>query len=88
MKKKSNFFEDSAGPEELKHLDGLLDELSDEELASLSLRVGIRFEDPKKATRRDYEITMSEADRETFYREYTKIIQERKQKANNRDHFS
>jgi hypothetical protein len=80
MKKKSNFFEDSAGPEELKHLDGLLDELTDEELASLSRRVGIKFLNPKKATRRDYEITMTESDREVFYREYAKIIQERKTK--------
>lgn len=80
MKKKSNFFEDSAGPEELKHLYGLLDELTDEELASLSRRVGIKFLNPKKATRRDYEITMTESDREVFYREYAKIIQERKVK--------
>ena len=77
--KQSNYFEDNAGPEELAHLQDLIDKLTDKELADLAKRVGIEFCPPgKEVSRENYEIVIDEADREDFYREYRKIIEARK----------
>lgn len=69
----------SAGPEEMRHLGDLLAVLSDDELIELTGRVGIRFTDgPNGLTREDYEGVIDEAARDDFYREYRKLLSERK----------
>ena len=73
--KQSNYFDGNAGPEELAHLQDLIDKLTDKELATLAKRVGIEFcSQDKEVSRENYEIVIDEADREDFYREYRKII--------------
>lgn len=80
--KQSNFFDGNAGPEELAHLQDLIDKLTDKELANLAKRVGIEFcPQGKKVSRENYEIVIDESDREDFYREYRKIIEARKSKS-------
>lgn len=75
----SNAFCGSAGPEEMQHLQDLIDELTDDELKELVRKVGIRFSvDDNKLRREDYEGVMDEANREDFYREYKKIIKSKK----------
>jgi len=73
--KQSNFFDGTAGPEELAHLQDLIEKLTDKELSNLTKKVGIKFSDPdKEISRQNCEIVIDEADREVFYREYRKII--------------
>ena len=79
LNKQSNYFDGNAGPEELAHLQDLIDKLTDKELANLAKRVGIEFCPPgKEVSRENYEIVIDEADREDFYREYREIIEARK----------
>lgn len=74
----SNAFCGSAGPEEMQHLQGLVDELADEELKKLVDKVGITFDvDESELDREAYEGVIDEADREDFYREYKNIIRSR-----------
>lgn len=82
LNNQSNFFEDNAGPEELAHLQDLIDKLTDKELKTLAKKVGIEFYPPpgKTTPRIDYENVIVESNREDFYREYRKIIETRKQK--------
>ncbi|MEI7819140.1 MAG: hypothetical protein WCI47_03410 [bacterium] len=69
----------SAGPEEMRHLETLLEILSDEELRTLVARVGITFtHGDEDLVRDDLEGVIDEAAREDFYREYTKLIESRK----------
>jgi len=84
-KKQSSFFEDNAGPEELAHLQDLIDKLTDKELADLAKKVGIKFYPPPGETisRLDYEMVIVESDREDFYREYRKIMEARKKTQKN-----
>lgn len=75
----ANAFCGSAGSEELKHLQGLLDELTDEEIQALVDAVGIKFGTPTHKIDRDtLEGVVDEANREDFYREYHKILRARK----------
>ncbi|MBU2592534.1 hypothetical protein KKD61_03690 [Patescibacteria group bacterium] len=76
----ANAFCGYTGPEEMHHLQDLINELTDNELKELVERVGIKFAIPneKALTREDYERVIDEADREDFYREYRKIIKVRK----------
>jgi hypothetical protein len=75
----ANIFETNAGPEELKHLQELLDELDDAELRKLVDRIGILFERPTEEIDRDtLEGVLDETDRETFYREYGNLLERRK----------
>lgn len=71
-----NAFCDNAGPEEFKHFHYLLDQLTDSEVAELTKRVGIKF-GGVKVGRVDNEGVLDEADREDFYREYHKLLEER-----------
>lgn len=74
-----NAFCGNAGPEEMRHLYELLDELAEEEIKLLVRQVGIEFlVDEDRLTRDDYIAVLDEAGREDFYREYRKIIQGRK----------
>lgn len=80
--KQSNYFDGNAGPEELAHLQDLIDKLTDEELKTLAKRVGIEFCPPgKEVSRENYEMVIDEADREDFYREYRNILLERRKKS-------
>lgn len=73
-----NAFCGYAGPEELRHLQDLIDKLTDKELKQLVNNVGIKFAaDENKLDREDYELVIDEADREVFYREYRSIIKTR-----------
>lgn len=72
-----NAFCGSAGPEEMGHLRDLIDELTDNELEILVENIGISFGGSEKLDREQYELVIDESDREVFYREYKKIIQER-----------
>lgn len=70
-----------AGPEEMQHLQDLIDELTDEELKQLVRRVGITFDlHDSPLDREVYESVIDEADREVFYREYRRIIKSRSKK--------
>lgn len=74
-----NAFCGNAGPEEIRHLRELLEKLTNKELKLLTKRVGIEFlANKNKPTRDDYISVLDEADREDFYREYRRIIKERK----------
>ncbi len=74
-----NAFCGNAGSEELKHLQRLLDELTDKEVQALVDAVGIKFDTPTHEIDRDtLEGVLDEADREDFYREYHKILDVRK----------
>lgn len=74
-----NAFCGSAGPEEMAHLQELIDKLSDNELKRLVAAVGINFEvNENTLTREDYEGVIDEAVKEDFYREYRNIIKSRK----------
>jgi hypothetical protein len=69
----------NAGPEEMAHLNDLIEKLTDDELKLLVKRIGIEFlVEEDKLNREDYERVIDEADREDFYREYKKIIELRK----------
>lgn len=83
----SNYFEDNAGPEELAHLQDLIEELTDKELETLAQRVGIKFYPPpgKTVPRIDYEMVIVESRREDFYREYRKILEARKRRVKNKN---
>jgi hypothetical protein len=68
-------FCDTAGPEEKKHLQFLLERLTDGEIAILVEAVGIHFKEPVADIDRDtLEGVLDEVDRETFYCEYMKIV--------------
>ena len=70
-----NAFCGNAGPEELKHFQDLLDNLTDTQVVMLIDAVSIRFGTPTKEISRDtLENVLDEADREDFYREYRKLI--------------
>ena len=69
-----NAFCGSAGPEELAHLHDLISVLSDKELKLLVEKVGIKFKVEDEIPREEYENVIDEADREVFYREYNKIL--------------
>ena len=70
-----NAFCGYAGPEEIQHLQELIDELTDDELKQLVNNVGISFAVKEDTLEReDYERVIDEADREVFYREYRSII--------------
>jgi len=71
----SNAFCGNAGPEEMRHLQELVDKLSNKELKQLVAAVGIKFLAGRNSLDRDnYERVIDEADREVFYREYRSII--------------
>lgn len=78
----ANSFCGSAGPEESRHMDELVEKLSDDELKLLVKKGGINFEvsekELKQLERDDYLGVVDEIDREGFYREYRKIIESRK----------
>lgn len=75
----ANAFCGNAGPEEMQHLNDLIDQLSDEELKYLVKKVGISFAASEDSLdREDYELVIDETDREDFYREYRGIINSRK----------
>jgi hypothetical protein len=75
----SNAFCGNAGPEEFKHLQWLLDDLTDDEIRVLVKAVGIRFADPLRDIDRDtLEGVLDEADREVFYREYHRLLDSRR----------
>lgn len=74
-----NAFCGYAGPEELQHLQDLIDKLTDDELKQLVNNIGLAFmANEDTLEREDYEGVITEADREDFYREYRKIIEMRK----------
>jgi len=76
-----NAFCGNAGPEEMNHLQSLLDILNDSEIAKLTDAVGIKFGGPTGDIDRDtLEGVLDEADREDFYREYQKLISKRNNK--------
>lgn len=78
----SNAFCGSAGPEEMKHMHGLVDKLNDGELKRLVKGCGIDFAvNEEDLTREDYEGIVDEADREDFYRVYETILNSRKEKS-------
>jgi hypothetical protein len=69
----------NAGPEEYKHLQSLLDELTDKEIQQLVDAVEINFGSPtSEIDRSTLEGVLDEAAREDFYREYHKILEARK----------
>lgn len=73
-----NTFYDNAGPEEMKHLKSLLVILNDTEIAMLTEAVGINFGKTfAEIDRGSIEGVLDEADREDFYREYKKLIDQR-----------
>lgn len=67
------FFETHAGPEELKHLYWLLDQLSEEQLHKLATKCGVSstYKDLDRETLSSW---IEETNRETFYREYHKLV--------------
>ena len=74
----ANAFCGNAGQEEMKHLQSLTNELTDEELKRLVEGCGINFAVSEDVlTREDYEGVIDEADREDFYRVYEAIINSR-----------
>lgn len=80
----SHAFCGSAGPEEMQHLQDLIDELTDDELKELVRKVGIRFSvDDRKLRREDYEGVINEAGREIFYKEYRKVMKVRQKNLTN-----
>ena len=68
----ANAFCGSAGPEEQKHIESLVDTLSDSELAQLAIQNGITTN--KELDRSFYEGAIDEIDREDFYRTYEKLL--------------
>ncbi len=66
-----NAFCGNAGPEELKHLETLVDNLSDDQLSYLVKEGGIDF--GGEMPRDILEGVVDEIDRETFYRLYREI---------------
>ena len=69
-----NAFCSNAGPEEMKHFQDLLNDLSDSQVAILVDAVGIKFGHPTKDMDRDTLIgVLDESDREVFYREYRNL---------------
>jgi hypothetical protein len=75
----ANAFCGNAGQEELKHLQSLLDELTDKELHELVDKVGIKFMMSTSEVDRDtLETVVDEADREVFYKSYHDVLASRK----------
>ena len=73
-----NAFCGNAGPEEMKHFQSLLNALTDEEIIKLVDGIGINFGIPTKEIDRDIlEGVIDEADREVFFREYNKLLDQR-----------
>jgi len=72
----ANAFCGSAGPEEQKHVEFLIDALSDTELAQLVIQNSITND--KKLDRSFYEGVIDEIDREDFYKTYEKLLAARK----------
>jgi hypothetical protein len=72
----ANAFCGSAGAEEQKHVESLVDTLSDEEIAQLVIQNGITSD--KESERSFYEGVIDEIDREDFYRTYGILILARK----------
>jgi hypothetical protein len=79
-----NAFCGNAGPEEMKHYYQLVSKLTGDELASLAVTLGFvsrPTHDPTDSiVRQSFEDIMDEADREDFYREYQKLIDNRSNK--------
>lgn len=76
-----NAFCGNAGPEEIAHLYGLIEELTNKELGILFRKLGFEIWPSKgESTRDDYAEIIEEADREDFYREYKNILQARNNK--------
>jgi len=74
-----NAFCGNAGPEEMRHLENLINKLTDKELKRLVEGCGINFDVSEDVlTREDYEGVIDEVDREDFYRVYESIINSRK----------
>lgn len=74
----SNAFCGNAGVEEIKHLQSLIDKLTDKELKRLVEGCGINFAvSSDKLDREDYVRVIDEADREDFYRVYKSVINSR-----------
>lgn len=63
----------------MAHLEYLVDQLTDEELKKLVIKLGIYFLS-NDVPRDLYERVISEASREYFYREYHRILEERNKK--------
>ena len=75
-----NAFCGTAGEAEMKHVWGLVEELNDEEAVRLVENSGFpdHASNENLETRREMcESIIDEIDREDFYREYAKIIEER-----------
>lgn len=68
LDRQSDYFEGDADPEELAHLQDLIDKSTNKELAALARKVGIKFFAPdKKINRQEYKIVIDESTREDFY---------------------
>lgn len=69
----------SAGPEEMKHLEILVEQLNDDELRQLVDKSGITFIGPLSEVDRDVlEGVVDEVAREIFYKNYQTILEARK----------
>ena len=77
----ANAFCGNAGPEEMKHYYALVNSLREKELVELAVALGF-VNNPapgsdSKDMRHVWEDMLDEADREDFYREYQKIVDQR-----------
>jgi hypothetical protein len=71
----------NAGPEEMKHYYSLVGELTEKELVELAVALGF-VKNPAPGSdnpdmRQVWEDMLDEADREDFYREYNKLLNQR-----------
>ena len=73
----ANAFCGTAGDEEMRHIERLIDKLSDKELEELVTKAGISFD--SSVDREAYENVIDEIDREDFYKLY-RIITTRNKK--------
>lgn len=73
----TEFFETHSGPEELKHFYWLLEQLDDKQLNTLATKCGVssNYSDLDRDTLTSW---LEETDRETFYREYHKVLKPKK----------
>ena len=71
----SKAFCGTAGPEELNHLSRLIELLDDDEVVKLAKRVGIGFKNA--VSRLECVGVLDQAEREVFYREFHKLLEER-----------
>lgn len=76
-------FGGNAGPYEMEHLDYLVSQITNEELKRLVNQPGIFFPS-RNVPQEEYENVVDEASREDFYREYHRILEERKEKKKNK----